>query len=182
MKWAAAAAPSTTKSYSLLSTTTFSGASTTVSGLSGYDSFYIFFRGVSCVSAGGTLNFQLNGSTTLLDYVQMGLFHTAQDPYSFHEAVSSYSATSQGNFILARMSNDASDVMTGVITISGANTSGKKMITTVGSGGNFAGSRQKGWVTGGIFEGSGVISSITFVVSGTASNFDAGSVLIYAAV
>ena len=151
----------------LLSTTSLTGASVSVSGISGsYNDLLIVMRGVSHATNGGYPTIEPNGSAVISD----------------HYAVSSYDNTfSTQRDDVIRPTNARGTVAAStyncVLTIFDyANATTPKMVDF-----------QAGWEdTGGLTEvlngkarikTNSAISSITFTAQ--SSNFDAGSVLIY---
>jgi hypothetical protein len=72
------------------------------------------------------------------------------------------------------MGNSGSNVVSGYCIIRGANSAGVKVNTTV-SGAD--GTSKTANITGGYYNSSSTISSITF--RSTSANFDAGTVYVY---
>jgi len=171
-----------TKSYSLLSTTTLTGATTTISSLSGYDDFFVLIRNASSSSASANLVFKINGSATATDYSQYGPQLSSPSTYAASSLTSNSYFQNNGQLYMGGMGNSASSVVNGYFTIAGANTSGKKMIAMAG-GGDYATGGQVGqsmFVSGGVYNGTAVVSSITFLYD--TGNLDAGTVYVYGAV
>jgi hypothetical protein len=173
--WATPAGAS--QSYSLLSTTSLSGATTTISGLSGYNKLLILVNSASSSSAATELYMTINGSSTATDYAQLGLRVMAQSTYSGADSVRSYNGFQNiGNLKWGNI-GAASNVLSGFMAFEGANSSGIKRFSHASSGAGFTSQDQVGLSTGGTYNGTSAISSITFAwQSGT---LDAGDVYVY---
>ena len=175
LKWATPAGAS--QSYSLLSTTSLSGSSTTISGLSGYNKLLILVSSASSTSAATELYMTINGSSTATDYAQVGARVMANNPYSASDAVRSLNNFQNvGNLKWGNI-GAATNVLSGFMAFEGANSSGIKRFSHASSGAGFTTQDQVGLSTGGTFNDTAAISSITFAwQSGT---LDAGTVYIY---
>jgi len=177
LKWAAA--PAAAKSYALLATTSLTGATTTISGLSGYDNFFVLIAGASSSVSDGSLKLQLNAIATTTNYREMGGVVNAPATYTSTDIMTDYNNFENNGFLkIGKMGNGASRSVSGFVTISGANTSGTKIITysTTGS----VGADNNGMVVAGsISKDTAVISSLVF--SFTVGNLDAGTAYVYGA-
>lgn len=177
LKWAPASA---IKSFSLLNSggTSLSGATTvTVSGLSGYDQFFIQIRSASA-GASDFISVRFNGNTGT-DYSNWGGMSIAQPTYGACDLVNQISAATGTEIPIGRLSTNAASGVVGTVFLSGANTSGVKPYIVTGAGGCAGQSEHRSYYYGGIYTDSNVISSISIVSSG--SNLDAGTVYIYGA-
>ena len=179
LKWATPSG--STKSYSLLSTTSLSGATTTISSLSGYDNFFVLVRGASTDTTGSSIVFYVNGANSATDYSQFGPEYTSATAYASSNLTSNSYFQNNGQIYMGTLGRAAAGAVNGYFTISGANTSGKKLLSVVG-GGNYSGAAVNGqsmFISGAVYNGTAVISSITFF--GNTGNLDAGTVYVYGA-
>jgi hypothetical protein len=175
--WATPAVPSTAKNYSLLNAggTAMTGADTiTVSSLSGYDSFYVFVSGASPTSS-SNMTVRFNGDTG----ANYSAYGTQLYLYPSYNANNLLPVNSSGDTSIrcAWWSTNAASQMSGGLTISGANTSGAKMITSNFASSASGGDTQSSFTLQGIYSGTSVISSISFISGG--GNFDNGTIFVY---
>jgi hypothetical protein len=169
-----------TKSYALINSggTTLSGASTTISGLSGYDNLMVLIRDASTTVASDTLLMRVNSSSTASDYIQFGATVYAGATYVAADIVKNINYyQNTGNIYIAGNGTAASN-MSGYIEFRGANESGVKPFTSSAAG--RGGTDATAYMTGGTYNGTSVISSVTFLSSG--GSLDNGTVYIYGAV
>lgn len=167
--WAGVA---TTKSFTQLSSASVGTGSTyTVSGLSGYDQF--FFQLSNVQGSGGYLFAQFNSDSTNGNYLTTGMgFYQTSTPQSFQMINES---TTRLNIAIP---NSSSNSVSGGIMMFGANTSGVKIVNTIGAY-NPAASGGTSWITNGVYKGTSVISSITLGTGG--NNFSGGTLTIWGA-
>lgn len=176
LKWAAVAGGSA--SWSLVNTggTALTGATTiTVSGLSGSDKYMILVDGGSSVNTASFLNLRVNANSGLI-YRTCGTQWIQSTSY----ATSNLDGVGGGlgtEINLARMSSNAGSVMYAYALINGANSTGFKGVTCVGTGDSATGNAQRAFSSGGIIETTSTISSIS-VISST-GNFDGGTLYVY---
>ena len=174
LKWAAAAGA---KSFSLLNPggTTLTGASTTVSGLSGYDQFMITV--INASASGSTMFFQVQINSTTTGY-NLGTGYYNNDS-SYSTANWNNGGTDSGGSFTLFQNSTAGSTGSGYLKIEGGNTSGVKIATYFGvADGNT--SSYNYWGGGSVVD-TNVISSLKFsATSGTA--FDGGTVYIWGAV
>jgi hypothetical protein len=164
LAWGAASAA---KSFSLISTTNLTGAtSITISGLSGYDQFQIIVFDAGSVNATSNLSIQLNGDTGASQYRRAGSLWSGNNISQTAGDSSTFPMGQTGS--AAAADNDMS------IAIYGANSSGVKPVQIISGG-----TDGQSTIFGGIYQGTSVISSITFISS--SGNFDEGTVYIYGA-
>jgi hypothetical protein len=173
-----AVAGSSGSNWSLLNAggTALTGAATiTVSGISGKDKIMILVAGASSASAQSIIGIRLNGDGgSNYGYQGFGL-----------EAATSYSAsnffqrteTGDSRFRLGNLANNAASTLSGYCLISGCASSGVKIMNAVGGATTGGGVEQQSHITGGVYNSSSTISSIS-VISST-GNFDAGTVYVY---
>jgi len=157
--------PAQTGGMTLLATHTLSGATSTISGISGsYNQLYGVIYGVTNATADGQFSLRCNGSTTEHTTVS----YTTAAVQGLNAAIYYLMRTSTG----AMTRTDANNAFT--FTISNyASSSNYKPIT---SHGIYSGSSYQAWAAGGYFSNT-AITSLVFVNSG--GNFSSGTVLLY---
>jgi hypothetical protein len=170
LKYAAAGGA---KSYTLLSTTsTSTGTSYTVSGLSGYDNLMIMFKNVNNTDTGNNqMYLRPNNNTTAANYNQ---YAWSMSPPSTMTNV----YIGDAGIKVVNNGTVAGKSINGYIYLFGANTSGKKIVTQATSIANGTGGL--GLIGGGDYTDANVISSVTLVTLGGA--FSGGTMYIYGAV
>jgi len=171
LKWAAA---TTTQNFTLISTTTLTGAtSITISSLSGYNQLAIHLDGLSTANANPVYDMRLNSDSTQ-KYSEAGVrFTTTPGVYGFQ--LTNYSSAT--SFYIGTGDGSAGGYAMGVIRIDGANSSGVKPVSiSVVTSTNATGYPI---MQQGFYSGTSVISSITLISS--SGNFDAGTVRIFGA-
>lgn len=176
-EWADPAAAN--PSFSLLSTTTLTGASTfTISSLSGYNTFYMIVKNASSASASTAMRYRINGNTSSI-YNSYGLTIDVGAAYSVSIATQNVIETT--SLALGVMSSNAGSQVSGYIRLEGCNSSGLKMMQSASGVGpeSVAGAAHR--VLGGFINTTDVISSITFFTDNS-SNFDNGTLRIYGSV
>jgi hypothetical protein len=164
LAWGAAASA---KSYSLISTTNLTGATTvTISSLSGYDDFQIIVFDAGSVNTSSVITMRVN-SDSGTNYRRAGFrFVGTSHNQTAGDSTSLLLGTTGSSF--ATQDIDIS------IEIRGANSTGVKPITVI-----CAADDQESYLTGNVYLGSSAISSISFISS--SGNFDEGTVYIYGA-
>jgi len=152
----------------LLSTTTLSGASTTISSISqSYKNLQILITGVTFASGANVLRIAPNGSTNLVDYAMTRMVNaSASTVAEQNNYISTYSGT---------LFNDANNAFNLTI-FNYTSTSRYKPFTYSGSfkqtnPDNFA------FISGGGYKSNTAISSLVF--SGDIANLSTGTVLVY---
>ena len=172
------APPSANPSFSLLSTTTLTGASTfTISSLSGYNTFYLIIKNASSTSASQAMEFRINGNTGNV-YRAYGVTIDPGASYSTSLATQNVQETTSAT--MGVMSNNAGSQVTGFVRLEGCNSSGIKMFHSASGVGPEGGNSGANRILGGFIEDTNVVSSITFLTSG--GNFDVGTLRIYGSV
>jgi len=171
------------KSYSLLSTTALTGATTiTVTGLSGYDNFVIQVQNGAGVNVNNQAVLRINTDSGT-NYTYAGMILRAASSYAATYLNDSFSngATS---FPLAVMTSGAGQTnFSGGIAILGGNSTGFKAVSVNGTadvGQAAASTDQAGYNYQGIYKGTAVISSISII--SLSGNFSQGNVYVYGAV
>ena len=176
LKWTTPAAGGGAN-WSLLNTggTALTGAATiTVSGISGKDKIMVLVQSASA-GASSEIDFRFNTDSGS-NYSGFGMFFRGDSTYDANQ-IRSYAnaSTSVANF--ARQGNNASDVVSGGITITGCNASGVKAFQVAGAGSAPGGFQNHTYIGQGIYTGSSTISSISILSS--SGNFDAGTIFVY---
>jgi hypothetical protein len=167
------------KSYSLLSTTTLTGAAAfTISGLSGYDDLLIMIKGFKCGTANSEVRIIFNSNTTANNYWWYGGRTSSDTSYSanYFTEENSYS---NSNITLFHVGTVATGSGSGAIRISGCNSTGMKAFSTVGAVYQPSGHSANGFVAHGICKIESVITTMT--ATSTQGNFTAGTMYIYGA-
>ena len=175
LKWAAAGGAN--KSYSLLSTTSLTGTSVTVSGLSGYDNFQIIIDQAICGTTSNQFFFRFSGDTGS-NYIWGGGFNFNGSTYD--QANMGNSQTAGSNQLLFGRTGNASNgnLSGGIFVTGGNNTTGTKaiIVQSTSQGGGTLGGQM---FSNAIWNNTAVISTITFKSAG--ATFTAGTMRIYGA-
>jgi hypothetical protein len=175
LEWGSVAA---TKSYSLLGTGTLtSGSTVTVSGISNMDSVFVTLRGAFCTATNQAIRFQINGDTAT-NYAQHGAFFiggNAWTPSNMNQA----NGATQNHVEMGQTSatTGSGGAISGAFLISGAATSGVK-VYQLQTGTSNNGVNGQGWMyhTGGVWNNTASITSISIITSGT---FSGGTFNVY---
>lgn len=173
-------AGSTAPSYSLLGTgTTTSGSTVTVSGISGVNTIYILLQGVSSnSSASPQVNLRINADSGS-NYNAQGIENLYANTYGAND-FNLRDGSGATSIKLANFSNNAASIMRGGIFITGCNSSGLKMITTIIGSDQAGGANHRQMFTIGAYSGTSTVSSVSLIV--TAGSFDAGDYLVYGSI
>lgn len=177
LKWGAVSA---VKNFSLLSTTSLSGATTSVTGLSGYDDLFVLIRDASGATANRSLIMRINDISTASNYREFGGRVVPGSTYSATSLLEQYSYfENNGQLYIGKMENNAAGTVCGYVHILGANSSGTKVVmySTTGSSANTSGAGHVN--AGAISKDTAVVSSLTFYFD--SGNLDGGTVYIYGA-
>ena len=165
---------SSAQNFTLLSTTSTGGGGTTitVSSLSGYNQLLIYIDGVSTSAANPVYTFRVNADSTT-KYMTNGTRFNGTTVYGqWIDNINSGTA-----FNLATGSGTAGSYTMAQILISGANSSGAKIMQSTSAVDTVATGY---WgVNQGIYTGTSVISSFSILCS--AGTFDGGTMYIYGA-
>jgi hypothetical protein len=176
IKWAAPAGGG--KNYTLLNSggTTLSGTTTTVSGISGKDSFFILIVNLRTSTAAGGVNLRFN-SDSGTNYLFAGAYNNAVATYTPGSNFIAYQSTSRDSVAFANTSTNTGSSLHGSVRIDGGNSSGVKTMTVV------AGSTPGGGVDHAlttqqtVWNNSATISSISVVADYTMTQ---GTIYVYA--
>lgn len=171
VKWAT---PAAAANFSLLSTTTLSGSTTTISGISGQNTLQVVVINAVLSSANTQMRFRLNGDTGS-NYRFQSAQVTGDNTYSPSMYQNNYGDSS---FIdLARNGTEAAGVMVGGFTVFGANATGGKPFVFSGGGRAAGQSGARHHVGNGVYLGTSTISSVSIVAE--AGTFSGGTVYVY---
>jgi hypothetical protein len=178
--WATPAVP--TKSYSLRSTTTLTGASTiTVSSLGGYDNFLFLISDWTSNTASSQLQMRFN-SDSGSNYTYNG-FNTALGATYDRQSINNMSGT-QTYITLGTLGTTTGAGLNGgaSVRLDGGNSTGFKSYTFFsGTLQDFTSSTMARTNNGqGIYTGNAALTSVSVISS--AGNFNGGTLRIYAAV
>jgi hypothetical protein len=173
LKWGSVAAGA---NWSLLNAggTTLTGAQTiTVSGISGKDKIMILVD-----AAGGgastTIAVRLN-TDTASNYYAYG--SQIQSNASYDGSVIFNRAQGARAFIRMCEALNTSDAISGYVLLSGCNSAGVKVFNGITGQNSDSGAGVRGYNTGGYYNSSSTISSISLFSS--VGNFDSGTVFVY---
>jgi len=183
LKWAAPATPATTKSFSLLNAggTSIAGLSTlTISGISNMDQIYVFINGIY-TGAGNLLGLRINADSTN-KYGFAGMRFNFQDNVNSNGGIPTYlnQAPNSNSYIELLGESGANiqyDRCTVSLKISGAATSGVKMVEVSGGASGYGGAPALG---NGQYTGTSTVSSLTFF-SLYPTNYTGGTIYVYGA-
>jgi hypothetical protein len=149
-------------------TATTSGSSVTVSGISGMNTLYIRYKGISANVDYGNFYLRLNGDTGN-NYIYDGF--TSQMAVNTQTENSSNGTSS---WWMGRTGDTATNVINGGLMLYGCNSSGIKVLSQPGGGGgNYNGLQV---IQTGFYSGTSTISSVTIF---TGNTFDAGTIFVY---
>jgi hypothetical protein len=170
IKWATPAG--STVSYGLISSTALSGTTTTVTGLSGYNSLFIFVQYPSTTGANPYYFLRFNTDSTS-KYTNNGVRITSgANPTATVNDLNGDTAV-----FIGQSGNSAADQFYGFVRVDGANSTSPKIGLVNGAG------TATGWYayqTQFIYTGSSVVSSVS-LISMDGTSFDSGFLRIYGA-
>ena len=177
LAWASVSAGA---NWSLLNAggTSLSGGSTiTVSGISGKDKIMVLVKDASSSSASATMSLRFNTDSGS-NYYSFGMSYTFNSSYSSSDFGTLGGSASTGVF-LGRVSSDAAAAVAGNMIITGCNSTGVKVFQGFGSGRPRTGNGQISYLSGGYYDSSSVISSVSIVTdTGTFDDSD-GRIYVY---
>ena len=163
--------------YSLLNSggTALSGVTTrTISGISAKNDLFIIVAGASA-DAGAEVLIRLNTDTGANYFQRVGVAYAASTASQDDITVDNGNTTS---LLLGRMSINAGSIVNASAQITGTNSAGLKMVSSVGTS-NASGANYAAMIaSGGYWSGSATVTSVSIVSS--SANFDAGTVYVYA--
>jgi hypothetical protein len=174
------AAPAATKNFSLLNAggTTLSGASTTISGISGMDSLYILYVAAANATTSATTFLRYNGLSTGI-YAYAGT--TGQNPttYAATDNQNAESATAATSIPLAQFAASAGSTVKGGLLIQGCNTAGVKIFEGVSGTQATSQVNSINRSTTGAINSTATCSSI--VLHTGSGSFSGGTIYVYGA-
>jgi len=175
LKWAT---PAGGASFTLLSSASVSGATYTVTGLSGYNQLYFYLSNIRCDTANKVLSLRFNtDTTTKYDefFTRNDLAVTTLTPdFGASQTIDGTSIT------LATTADSTSSQVNGYIALNGGNTTVPKVML-YNAGGSTAGVGANAFRTGAAaYNGTSVISSVSIFFS--SGSFSAGTLYIYGSV
>lgn len=175
LKWAAPAGGGIT--WALLNSggTSLSGSKTTIS-FSAQKQLLIMFEGASSNSASSFMSIRINDDSSAI-YNSNGNKVIAQSSFVQDQQMSAIGIASDTSIRGARMSNTASSIMYGGVSIFGADTAGPKVFIVNGGETIDGGTGGEALNIQGTYTGSLAVTSISFNTS--AGTWDAGTVFIY---
>jgi hypothetical protein len=180
-EWATAAGGGEV-TYTLLNAggTALTGAQTiTISGIGGYDSYFILVINASSASANSEIIVRPNGDATTTNYYMAGLTNTPTTSYTIGTFASNASYQSNANSIaLGKTASDAASQARGSFIFWGGKSTGIKAWQSAGAGDNYGGAQQ--WnqtVRNGLFNLTSVITS--FDIRSSTGNWDNGTVYVF---
>jgi hypothetical protein len=147
----------------------------TVSGISAKDKIMIFVTGASSANSASRIRVRLN-TDTASNYYAYGFKMVMESVYASQEVSKGYTLNDDA-FVLAQMATNAASQVHGSVEISGANSSGVKIIKMTGGATGGGGNTQENHSAFGYYNSSTVISSIS--INSESGNFDAGTVFVY---
>ncbi len=172
VKWAAAPAGG---GMTLLSTTSLSGATTTISSISGsYKKLRMYIYGVSNATAAGTFRVAPNGVTNLI--YSVGNYYYGNNVTAMSGREGEYITITQ-NTTGGRFKFDSVGNALTIEIDNYADTSANKAFQAYGAFKNDNSTYYTGFTMGGFFLSTTAITSLEFSNSG--GNFSAGTVLLY---
>jgi hypothetical protein len=176
LKWATPASPSTAKTFSLLNAggTSLSGATTTISGISGIDQIMIIIGDCSTNTSNPNITVLLN-SDSGANYKQAGQDVITTTSTLAAKIDKKYNAANDS--IQLGSTPAAADELNAGIMLFGCNTSGVKPFQTTVGISNVANANL--YMLNGVYTGSSAITSISIKTSG--GSFDKGTIFVYGA-
>ena len=172
LKWATPAGA--TVGFTLLSTTGLSGATTTISGISGQQTLHLLISGATSATAACSMTLQFN-SDTAGNYGFSANYAIANSSYAAGNFISN--ANPGDTEIPFGKGSSGGTYMDGNITIFGANSTSSKVFNFTAGGAASGGNSQRGYAGGGFYKGTSTISSINIKCSG--GTFNGGTAYLY---
>jgi len=170
--WATPAA--STVGFTLLSTTGLSGATTTISGISGQQTLHLLISGATSATAACSMTLQFN-SDTAGNYGFTANYAIAGSTYAASNFISN--ANPGDTEIPFGKGSTGGTYMDGNITIFGAKSTSSKVFTFAAGGASSGGNSQRTYSGGGFYKGTSAITSINIKCSG--GTFNGGTAYLY---
>jgi len=166
----------TTKNFTLINSAALTGATTiTISGISNQDNLLVTFENASSVNGTVALYLRINADSGA-NYNYHGMSLTGGSTYAAGNQAN-ISTSNDTSYTVGQLSSNAASLFSGYAMILGGATSGVKTILSAGSGSAGGGNGQIGYTTGGWWNNSATITSISAISS--SGNFDNGTLRIY---
>jgi hypothetical protein len=176
LKWAAPAGGGANWSLLNAGGTALTGAATvTVSGISGQDKIMIIVIGASSTNNPASMRFRFNTDTGN-NYIRSGIYMSIGSTYS----AGNFEGEGQTNsdaIPFGVMASTGTSAVYGYCLLSGCNSSGVKVFEVAGSGDAAGSNGQQNRITGGVYNSSSTISSIS--INTNTGTLDAGTVYVY---
>ncbi len=175
LAWASVSAGA---NWSLLNAggTALTGAATvTVSGISGKDKIMIIVIGASSTNNPASMRFRFNTDTGN-NYIRSGIYMAISSAYNAGD-FEGEGQTNSDAIPFGVMSTTGTSVVNGYCLLSGCNSSGVKVFQVAGSGDSAGSNGQQNRITGGVYNSSSTISSIS--INTNTGTLDAGTVYVY---
>jgi hypothetical protein len=151
--------------------------SVTFTGLSGYNTLMFLVKNLNSTNNNATVSFRFNSDSTAANYLANAFRLLSPSSWSASN-LTGFENGGDDKVQFMVMGANSSYNGNGFIKLEGANSTGGKVFTYAAAAqGNATGSR--GFVGGGAYLGTSVISSVTFLNPG---NFDGGEIFIYGSV
>jgi hypothetical protein len=167
------------QSFTQLGVVSLSGGTTTISGLSGYNTLVAIMGGGSGDTLGTTFFCLVNGNTGS-DYNYFGMKYVSPASYNTTN-LQAENAGTLTRWPFAKMSDNAGSRCSGALVITGANSTSPKIFESVGSATAVGSNNHTAYVLKGFYNQASVISSISFTTNGSGS-FDQGDMYVYGSV
>ena len=169
---------SATKSYSLLGSSALSGSTTvTISGISNRDEILVTIDNAS--GSGASQCIMRFNSDTGSNYSQYGANPIFNTTYNQTNATAIKSSTSTTSISFLNTASATDSFGAGYLRLSGGASSGIKTFQMVGyASRNSAGNDPYGYFTGGIWNNSATVTSVSFIAE-FGGNFDAGTIRVW---
>jgi hypothetical protein len=165
--WATASAAAQT--FTLISTTSLSGSTTTVSGLSAKNQYYFYINGLSMTGSGQDVLLRFN-SDSGSNYTYLYLNANGATFNGIEDSGTAAQIT------LGQQGSSATDTLSAYVMLQGGNSTAIKPIYFTSF---TTGTSKRSYMGDGRYLGTSTISSVS-VIAGSGT-FDAGSILVYGA-
>jgi len=170
IEWATPGAPSA--NFSQLATGSLAGTSTSVTGLTSFNKFFVLVYEARSTSAGSIISVTINGVST--GYKNQHASLTMNASYSFNNLGF---GEEQTRIAIGKGSSSASSKIGGGVSIDGGKSSGLKFFQHYGAANPSGSATNRMYVGAGVFTDSDPITSIQ--INTSAGSFDSGEYFIY---
>lgn len=180
LKWATPATPSAGANWSLLNGpvgTPISGASTiTISGISNKDKIMLWFKYATTSSAGSEIFVRFNGDTGS-NYSFAGQLNQWGASYSSANC-GGVESTNGTSYKVTATSGSTSSSAFGYVILTGGNSSGTKIIQSVGASNSAGASNHQSLSTAGTWNNSATVTSVS-INTNSGSFTTGGTIYVY---